>query len=87
MSQTEEYSPADSFSDYAEDLLRRSRAVSTVSCLVRTKSIKQVRDTFLQDFRKTRSARTQPVGMALAPGKEVLSWKEDQHWHPRKGGI
>ena len=36
---------------------------------------------------KTRSASTQRVSMALAPGKGVLSSKEDQHWHPRKGGI
>ena len=53
MSQTEDYSPEDSLSDNAEELLRRSRVFSTDLCLVRTKNIHQVRDRFLQAFEKT----------------------------------
>ena len=88
MSQTEDYSPEASFLDYSEKLPRRSMVFSTVLYLVRTKNIKQGRDTFLQGFRnKTRPAQTQRVSMALAPGKGVLSSKEYQHGCPRKGGI
>lgn len=58
-----------------------------VFMLVRTKSMKQVRDTFLEGFKKNRSGHPQPVSMALAPGKTVLSSKEDQRWHFRKGGT
>lgn len=35
--------------------------------------------------KKKRSARTQWVSVALAPGKEPL--KEHQHWRPSQGGI
>ena len=56
---------------------------STVLYLVRTKNMKQVRDTFLQGFKKNRPAHTQPDSMALAPGKTVLS-KKYQHWRPGK---
>ena len=88
MSQTEDNSLEDSFSYNSEELLlQRSMVFSTVLYLVRRKNIKQVRDTFLQGFPKNRSACTQQVHMALAPGKRVLSSKECQHWHPRKGGI
>ena len=87
MSHTEDHSPEDSFPDYSEKLLQRSMVFSTALRLVRTKNIKQVRDTFLEGFKKTRPARTQQVSMALAPGRGVLSLKEYQHWRPRKGGI
>ena len=88
MNQTEDYSPRDSLSDNPEELLWRSMVFSTVLYLVRTKNIRQVRDTFLKGLKKkTRSACTQQINMALAPGKELLSSKEYQHWRPRKGGI
>ena len=62
---------------------------STVLYLVRTKNINQVRDTFLHGLKQTdtRTAHTQSVSMALAPGKGVLSSQEDKPWRPRKGGI
>ena len=67
--------------------VQRSMVLNTVSYVVITKNIKQVRVTFLQGFKKPRSARTQGVSMALASGEGVLSLKEYQHWHPRKEGI
>ena len=92
MSPTEDYSPEDSLSDNSEELLQRSVVFSTVLHLVRTKNLKQVRCTFLRGFKKknkkqNRSAHTQQVSTALAPGKEGLSLKEYQHWCPRKGDI
>ena len=48
--QAKDYSPKASLSDYSEELLWRSKAFSTVLYLVRTKNIKQVRDTFFQGF-------------------------------------
>ena len=62
MSQTEDYIPEDSFLDNSEKLLQRILVFSTVLYLVRTKNIKQIRDTFLQGFKKkkrNRSAHTQ----------------------------
>ena len=53
MSQTEDYSLGDSLSYNFEELLQRRMVLSTVLYLVRTKNIKQVRDTFLQGSRKT----------------------------------
>ena len=53
MSQTEDYSPEDSLSDYSVGLLWRSMIFSTVLYLLRTKNIKEVGDTFLQGFKKT----------------------------------
>ena len=58
-SQTEDYCPGDSLSDSSEELLQRSMVFSTVLCLVRTKNIKHDRGTFLQDYKKDRSAHTQ----------------------------
>ena len=52
LSQTEDYSPEARFPDVSEKLLQRSRVFSTGLYLVRTKTIKQVRETFLQGFRK-----------------------------------
>ena len=34
-----------------------------------------------------RPVHIQPVSVALPPGKEILSSKQDQHWHSRKRGI
>ena len=50
LSQTEDYSPAGNLSDNSEELLQRSMVLDTVSHLVRTKNIKQLRDTSLQGF-------------------------------------
>ena len=48
MSQTEDCSPGDRLSDNSEEPLQRSMVFSTVLCLVRTKNIRQFRDTFLR---------------------------------------
>lgn len=48
LSQTEDNSQEDRFSDNSEKLLCRSMVFSTVLGLVRTKTIKCIRDTFLQ---------------------------------------
>ena len=72
-------SPGASLSNSPEELFQRSMIFSTVLCLVGTKNIKHDRGTFLQGFKKVRSARTPRVPMALAPGKGGLSLKEDQH--------
>lgn len=48
LSQTEDDSQEDRFSDNSEKLLCRSMVFSTVLGLVRTKNIKRIRDTFLQ---------------------------------------
>ena len=53
LSQTEDYSPEASFPDYSEKLLQRSMVFSIVLCVVRTNNIKQVKDIFLQGFKKT----------------------------------
>ena len=87
LSPTEDSSPEESLSDSSKELHLKSMVFSIVLCLVRTKTIKRVRNTFLQGFKKTGSAPTQGISMALAPGKGVLSLKEDQHWCPRNGGI
>ena len=50
LSQTEDYSPTGNLSDDSEELLQRSRVLETVSHLVRTKNIKQLRDTSLLGF-------------------------------------
>lgn len=42
---------------------------------------------FQKTWKPNRSSGTQKAGMALAPGKEVLPSKQEQHWRPRKGGI
>ena len=47
LSQTEDYSPEDNFSYNSEEPLWRSMVFSTVLYLVRTKNVRQVRDTFL----------------------------------------
>ena len=66
-------SPEAYFPDDSEKLFRRCRIFSTVLYLVRTKNIKQVRDTFLQGFKKKNSpASTQQVSVALTPGKGVI---------------
>ena len=66
-------SPEAYFPDDSEKLFRRCRIFSTVLYLVRTKNIKQVRDTFPQGFKKKNSpASTQQVSVALAPGKGVI---------------
>ena len=52
MSQTEDYILEDSLLDNSEKLLQRILVFSTVLYLVRTKNIKQIRDTFLQGFKK-----------------------------------
>lgn len=52
MSQTEDYILEDSLFDNSEKLLQRILVFSTVLYLVRTKNIKQIRDTFLQGFKK-----------------------------------
>ena len=49
-SQTENYSLEVNFPEDSEKLPWRSRVFSTISCLVRTKTMKLVEDTFLQDF-------------------------------------
>ena len=82
MRQTEDYIPGDTLSYNSKELLQRSVVFSTVSYLVRGKNVKQVRDTFLQGFKKNRPSQTQPDSMALAPGKTVLLSKKYQHWHP-----
>ena len=48
---TEDYSLGDSLSYNFEELLQRRMVLSTVLYLVRTKNMKQVRDTFLQGFK------------------------------------
>ena len=78
--------------DNSEELLWRSMVFITVLYLVRTKNIKEVRDTFLQGLKKKKRKEKKDqhihkLSMNLAPGKGVLSLKEYQHWHPRKGGI
>ena len=72
--QTEGHSLEASFPDYSEKLLGRSTVFSTVLYLVRTKNIKQgyISSKFQKKNKKTWTARTQWVGMALAPGKGVL---------------
>ena len=52
VSQTEDCGPEDSLAGCSEDLLRRNSVASTVLCLVWTKNIKQVRDTFLHGWKK-----------------------------------
>ena len=52
MSQTEDYILEDSLLDNSEKLLQRILVFSTVLYLVRTKNIKQIRDTFLQGLKK-----------------------------------
>ena len=54
MSQTEDCSPEALFPGYSEKLLQRSRVFGTVLCLVRTKTVKQVRGAFLRGFKKKR---------------------------------
>lgn len=43
--------------------------------------------TVLGEKKQKWSAHTQQVSMLLAPGKEVLSWKEYRHWLPSQRGI
>ena len=37
--------------------------------------------------KETHKSALYKVSMTLAPGKAVLSSKEDKHWHPKKRGI
>ena len=39
---------------------------------------------FQETWKPNRSSGTEKVGMALAPGKEVLSSKQEQHWCPQE---
>lgn len=50
MSRTEGYGVEACFPDYFEQLPQRSRVFSTDLYLIRTKNIKQVRNTLLQGF-------------------------------------
>ena len=51
-SQTENYSLEVNFPEHSEKLPGSSRVFSTISCLVRTKTMKLVKDTFIQGFKK-----------------------------------
>ena len=41
----------------------------------------------IEKKKNTTQISTCTVSMALAPGTGLLSWKEDQHWSPRKEGV
>ena len=87
MSQTEDYSAEAGFPDDSEKLLWRSRVFNTVSCLVRTKNIKEVRETFLQGFKKMIDQHVHSESAwawRLGRGSYQRSY---QNWCPRKGGI
>lgn len=58
MNQTEDCSPEIGFPDDSAKLLQRSKVSSTILCLVKTKNIKPVRETFLQGFKKTKQNET-----------------------------
>ena len=77
LNQTEARSIKTSFQNYFEKLLWRSMVFSTVLYLVRTKNIKQGFIISKFQKKKNKTASTQWVTMALAPGKLVLS-KKDQ---------
>ena len=87
LSQTEDYSPEAWFPDDSEKLLWRGRVLSTVLYLVRTKSIQQARDTFLQGFKSQTSLTSTESQHDLGTWEGDLSSKGDQHRRPRKGGI
>ena len=57
--------PGDNLSDNSEELLWRSMVFSTVLYLVRTKNVKQIRDTFLQGFKK--KGQKESAGSFLLP--------------------
>ena len=65
----------DSLSDHSEALLWRSMVFGTVVYFVRTKCIKQVRETFLQGilFFSSKDPHVYKVSMALRPGEGVFS--------------
>ena len=86
MIQTEDYSPEASFPDFSEKLLWRSRVFSTVLRLVRTKNVQQVRETFLQGFKKQTSTYTAGQhglgtreGRLIIKGGPALASQEEEH--------
>lgn len=65
LNQTEGYGPGHSLSENSEELEEAGFSICFIPCQNKDH---QVRDTILQGFKKNRSARTQRVSMALAPG-------------------
>ena len=65
----------DHFLDYSEKLLQRNRVSSPVLYFVRRENIKQVRITFLQDFKRDRLARTRVNQQDLGIWEEKLIFK------------
>jgi len=83
LSQTEDYSPEDRKTDDSEELLQRNVVFSPVLYFFRKENTKKVKNPFCPCFKKKKkSAPTQPQSL----GSES-SWKEHQHWYPRKGDI
>lgn len=68
MSQTEDSSLEDSLSYDPEELFQRRMVFSTVLERVRTKTIKQVKDTFLQGLKKQ-------TGMSTASQYGLGTWE------------
>ena len=90
-SQTENYSPEDSFL-VALGIYPREAWFSAVLYLIRTKNIKHDQGTFLQVLKKKKKKKkdrlAHPVSQYdLGAGKGSLSSKEYLHWCPRKWGI
>ena len=67
LSQTEDdCSLGESLSDNSDALFQRSIVFNTILSLVRTKSIKQVRDIFLQGFKKKKTKKQKKKTLLFA---------------------
>ena len=71
--------PGRQLSDNSEELLWRNVVFSTGLYLVRTKNIKQVRDTMFKVSKQNKTTTTTKtytqVSMALAPGRDSYHWR------------